>query len=115
MGVVSAAEASTVAGDLVLSINRHGTDAVVRCTGRITSDTTQWLKSAVKPLFSGGKTVALDLTDVHYLDSSAVGVIVGLLISAKLENCRLKIIYSNDSLKRLFSITRLDQLFAEGA
>ena len=95
--------------------NRQATDAIVRCTGKITSDTTQSLKATVKPLFSESERVVLDLTDVNYLDSSGLGTIIGLYVSARFANCQLKLIYSNESLKKLFSITRLDQLLAEGA
>ncbi len=107
-------ETRVIPADLRFTINRQSSDAIVRCTGRITSDTTPWLKTAVKSLFAESKRVVLDLTDVEYLDSSAVGVIVGLHISAKFANCRLKLVYSSENLKRLFSITRLDQLFADG-
>jgi anti-sigma B factor antagonist len=108
-------EASPVSVNLGLTINRKATDAIVRCSGRITSDTTQSLKAAVKPLFSESTRVVLDLTDANYVDSSGVGAIVGLYISAKFANCRLKLIYSNESLKKLFSLTRVDQLLAEEA
>jgi anti-sigma B factor antagonist len=84
----------------------------VCCIGRITSDTTQSLKATVKPLFSESKRVVLDLTDVTYLDSSGLGAIIGLYVSAKFANCPLKVIYSNETLKKLFSITRLDQVLA---
>jgi anti-anti-sigma factor len=108
-------EAKPVPANLRLTINRQATDAIVRCTGRITSDTTQSLKGTVKPLFSWSTRVVLDLTDVNYLDSSGLGAIIGLYASAKFANCQLKLIYSNERLKKLFSITRLDQVLAEGA
>ncbi len=98
-----------------VTVIRQLTDAIVRCNGRITSDTTHALKAVVKPLFSDSKRVVLDLTDVSYVDSSGLGAIVGLYISAKLANCRLTIIYSNQTVKSLFRLTKLDQLLVEGA
>jgi len=97
-----------------LIITRQATDAIVRCTGGITSETTQSLKATVRPLFSENKRVVLDLTDVNYVDSSGMGAIIALHVSAKFAGCQLKLIYSNENLKMLFGITRLDQLFAEG-
>ena len=88
--------------------------SVVRCTGRITSATSESLKSTVKPLFSRGKTVVLDLTNVDYLDSSGLGTIVGLYVSAKAANSQLKLINLNQRLKELFSLTRLGEVMAEG-
>lgn len=97
-----------------LIITRQATDAIVRCTGGITSENAQSLKATVKPLFSENKRVVLDLTDVNYVDSSGMGAIIALHVSAKFVGCQLKLIYSNENLRMLFGITRLDQLFAEG-
>jgi anti-anti-sigma factor len=101
--------------NLSLAINKQVTDAIVRCAGRITSDTIPSLKAQVKPLFPESKRVVLDLTDVNYVDSAGLGAIIGLYVSAKFANCQLKVTYSNESLKKLFRMTRLDQVLAEGA
>jgi anti-sigma B factor antagonist len=100
--------------ELNLIIDRTPTEIIAHCTGRMTSDTTQSLKTTVKPLFSESKTVVLDLTNVSYLDSSGLGAIVGLYVSAKTANSQLKLINLNQHLKELFSITRLGQFLAEG-
>ena len=57
-------------------IDKTPTQAVVRCSGRITSDSSESLKAAVKPLFQESKTVVLDLTDTTYMDSSGLCTIV---------------------------------------
>jgi anti-sigma B factor antagonist len=100
--------------ELVLTPDRTSTETTVRCTGRITSDTAPSLKTTIKPLFSESKTVVLDLTNVSYMDSSGLGTIVGLYVSAKAANSQLKLINLNQRLKELFSITRLGQVLAEG-
>ena len=100
--------------ELNLTVERSPTEIIVHCTGRVTSDTSQSLKTTVKPLFSESKAVTLDLTNVSYLDSSGLGAIVGLYVSAKTANSQLKLINLNQHLKELFSITRLGQFLAEG-
>jgi anti-sigma B factor antagonist len=100
--------------ELVLTTDRTSTETTVRCTGRITSDTATTLKTTIKPLFSESKSVVLDLTNVSYMDSSGLGTIVGLYVSAKAANSQLKLINLNQRLKELFSITRLGQVMAEG-
>jgi anti-sigma B factor antagonist len=65
-------------------------------------------------LLSDSKTVVLDLTNVSYMDSSGLGTIVGLYVSAKAANSQLKLINLNQRLKELFSITRLGQVLTEG-
>jgi anti-sigma B factor antagonist len=102
------------ASELNLTTDSTPTEIMVHCTGKITSNTIQSLKVTVKPLFSERKTVVLDLTNVSYLDSSGLGAIVGLYVSAKTAKSQLKLINLNERLKELFSITRLGQFLAEG-
>jgi|SRR6516164_3438682 anti-anti-sigma factor len=102
------------ASDLILTSDSTATGTVVHCTGKIMSSTIQSLKATIKPLFLESKTVALDLTNVSYLDSSGLGAIVGLYVSAKTAKSQLKLINLNERLKELFSITRLGQFLAEG-
>ncbi len=68
----------------------------------------------MKPFFLDSKVVVLDLTDVNYMDSSGLGTIVGVYISAKATNSQLKLINLNQRLKELFSITRPGQVLTEG-
>jgi anti-sigma B factor antagonist len=89
-------------------------EEVVQCHGRIVAETTPSLRSAVKPLLTRGKTVILDLTDVTYMDSSGLGAVASLYVSAKAAHCRLRVINLNARLKELFRITRLGDVFAEG-
>ena len=100
--------------DLVMATARTATEVVVHCTGKIRSDTIQQLKATVKPLLSESKTVVLDLTNVTFMDSSGLGAIVGLYISAKAAKGQLKLINLNEHLKEIFSITRLGQIMTQG-
>lgn len=99
---------------LELTIEKTATATIAHCSGRITSDTAQLLKTTVKPLFAESKTVLLDMTNVSYMDSSGLGTIVGLYVSAKTANCQLQLINLNKLLKDLFSITRLGEVMAQG-
>jgi anti-sigma B factor antagonist len=102
------------AAGLKMATDRTPTEIVVHCTGKITSDTSQQLKTTVKPLFSESKIVLLDLTQVTYMDSSGLGAIVGLYVSAKAARSQLKLINLNQHLKEIFSITRVGQVMAQG-
>jgi len=100
--------------ELVMATESTAGESVVHCTGKVTSDTIQPLKATVKPLLSESRTVVLDLTNVTYMDSSGLGAIVGLYISAKAAKSKLKLINLNEHLKEIFSITRLGQVLAQG-
>ena len=99
---------------LDLATDKTPTETIVHCTGRITSDTTQLLKTTVKPLLSESKTIVLDLKNVSYMDSSGLGTIVGLYVSAKNAHCELRLTNLNKLLRDLFSITRLGEVMAQG-
>ncbi len=85
-------------------------NTIVHCTGRITSATAGSLKHTVHPLISGTNHVVLDLANVSYIDSSGLGTIVGLFVSAKTASCRLELVNLNERLKELFRLTRLSEL-----
>jgi len=100
---------------LNITTEKTPAESIVRCTGELTSDGAQSLKTTVKPLLSESKTVVLDLTNVRYMDSSGLGAIVSLHVSAKAASSQLKVINVNQRLREIFSITRLGHLLAEGA
>ena len=104
----------SLVSELSMATDRTPNDTVVRCVGKIRSDTIQQLKATVKPLLSESKTVVLDLTNVTYMDSSGLGAIVGLYVSAKAVKSQLKLVNLNEHLREIFSITRLGQVMAQG-
>ena len=53
----------------------------------------------------------LDLTDVNHMDSSGLGTVVGLYVSAKRQRCTLKLINLSQRLQDLFRITKLAAVF----
>jgi anti-sigma B factor antagonist len=86
-------------------------EILVRCSGRITTATTATLQSTIRSLIPETERIVLDLTDVSYLDSSGLGALVGLYISAKRQHCELKLINLNQRLKQLFRLTNLAKVF----
>jgi anti-anti-sigma factor len=108
------ASSATPTSELTLIINKLPDEAIVQCSGRLTSDTAEKLRDAVKPLISESKFVVLDLNYVSYMDSSGLGTIVGLSVSAKVAGSQLKLVHLNERLKELFSLTRLGQFLTEG-
>ena len=97
--------------ELNLEVVQGPEETVVRCAGRITSTSSATLQTTIRGLIPQAKRIVLDLTDVSYLDSSGLGALVGLLLSAKSQNCQLKLINLNQRLKELFSLTRMASVF----
>ncbi len=86
-------------------------ETLVRCSGRINSATAPDLQSAVRSMIPHTKRVVLDLTDVSYMDSSGLGAIVGIYLTARRQECQLKLINLNQRVKELFRLTKLAAVF----
>ena len=85
----------------------------VKCSGRIVSETAGQLKEAVKPLIPAGGRILIDLTDVQHVDSSGLGALVGLKVSAvNAGYCRLELVNLTPRVADLLRLTKLTQLFA---
>jgi len=86
-------------------------ETLVRCSGRITSSTSSMLQTTVRGLIPGANCIVLDLTDVSYMDSSGLGAMVSIYLSARRQQCQLKLINLNQRLKELFRISKLAAVF----
>jgi anti-sigma B factor antagonist len=88
-----------------------GSFTQVRCTGKLIATSTGILQTEVRSLLPGSKRVVLDLTDLGYMDSSGLGSIIGLYVSAKSAGSRLEVINLSARVRQLFSITNVLSLF----
>src|ERR1700744_5642175 len=90
-----------------------GPITTVVCHGRGVSETSSQVKEAVKPLIPLGGHIVLDLTDVSYVDSSGLGSLVGLKVSALREGyCKLEMANLTPRVKELLRLSNLSQLFS---
>lgn len=88
-----------------------GSSIRVRCTGKLIAGTAAILQTEVRGLLPGAKRIVLDLTDLSYMDSSGLGSIIGLYVSAKTAGARLEVINLSKRVRQLFSITNVLSLF----
>ena len=105
------AAVSIPTSELKLEIVKAPEGILVRCNGKITSTSSSMLRTEVRGLIPGAKRIVLDLTDVTYLDSSGLGALVSLYVSARGQNCELKLIHLNQRLQQLFRLTKLASIF----
>ena len=83
----------------------------VRCTGRLTIDTSPQLKKEVKPLLVAKRRVVLDFTELGYMDSAGLGALVGLYISAKKAHCELQLVNLSPRIRELLGMSHLLSVF----
>jgi anti-sigma B factor antagonist len=87
-------------------------EAIVHGSGTLWFDTAPLLRSTVEALLEKNKTVVIDLANVDHLDSTGLGTLRQLYDSATAANCQFKLVNLNQRLKKLFRITRLDEVMA---
>ena len=96
---------------LSLETVKSSDETIVHCSGRITSSTSEQLQKTVRGIISNSKSVVLDFTNVSYMDSSGLGALVGLYVSAQNQHGGLKVVNVNQRLRDLFRLTKLDSVF----
>jgi anti-sigma B factor antagonist len=95
------------ASPLTLDVEHSGDQAVVRCHGKLSAGVCEDLYAKVRLLIPDAKCIALDLTDLTYMDSMGLGTIVRLYVSAKSAGCKLQLINVGPRIRQLLGITNL--------
>ena len=87
----------------------------IKCHGKLINQTADNLKDVVKPLIARGGRIILDFTDVSGVDSSGLGTLVGLKVSAVGAGyCTLEFTYLSQRVQDLLRLTKLTQMFSAG-
>jgi anti-anti-sigma factor len=84
---------------------------VVQCFGRLTSENVPLLKDAMREAYERKGRIVLDLKEVPMMDSSGLGAVVTLHVSARTRGCRLEVVNASKQILELFSMTNVLSLF----
>ncbi|WP_332698018.1 STAS domain-containing protein [Halalkalibacter lacteus] len=97
-----------------LSIRQEKNEDVVvlYLSGEIDAFTATKLREELIPLAEMGQTVRVDLSGVDYIDSTGLGVFIGALKATHITEGNLTLVGMSTRIKRLFSITGLDEVIA---
>ncbi len=98
---------------LVITVERDGETATVKCRGRLVAGVTEELTVAVKPLLPQVKLVVVDLAELSYVDSMGLGTLVRLAVSARQHGCELKLLHLGKQLRNLLKLTNLLSVFSQ--
>jgi anti-anti-sigma factor len=96
---------------LILQTQPSGDALIVQCKGRLTVEHCEAMKNHVRNLLPTTRRIVIDLQELARMDSSGLGTIVGLYISAKKCGCELILINYNKSVKELLGLTNLLSVF----
>jgi len=84
---------------------------IVECFGRLTNDNVPLLKEEMLAAFGKKCRIVLDLKEVPMMDSSGLGAVVTLHVSARTRGCRLEVVNASKQIRELFSMTNVLGLF----
>ena len=84
---------------------------MVQCFGKLTSENVPLLKETMRGAWDKKRRVVLDLKEVPMMDSSGLGAVVTLQVSARTRGCRLEVVNASKQISELFSIANVLSLF----
>jgi anti-anti-sigma factor len=100
--------------DIEKSEDGHGNKiTTINCHGRLVAANSNEITNLVRPLIPLGGRIVIDLGDTNYLDSSGLGALVGLKVSALKQGfCILELANLTPRVLELVRISNLRQLFS---
>jgi len=104
------AQTPSTTPELKLEIVTTSEETLVQCIGKITYASSEALRTAVRGLIPETKRLVLDLAGINYLDSFGLGVLVSVYLTAKRQQCQLKLINMGQQGQHLMRITNLTYL-----
>lgn len=96
---------------LSLSISVAPEATVVQCCGNLVYQNSGFLKNEVKSRIPAKGCLILDLSDVTRMDSSGLGTLVGLYLSARSKSCELRPINLSKQIRDLLAVSNLLSVF----
>lgn len=94
--------------------DKHGNKVTtIKCHGKLISENTNQIKELVKPMIPLGGRIVIDLGELNYLDSSGLGALVGLKVTAVKQGLViLEFVNMTPRVMELLRISNLVQTFA---
>ena len=101
-------------GDFQLDVETVSDGAVVVAVhGEADLHTAPELRDRLTAIIDGGvRRVLVDLTDTTFIDSMALGVLLGSTKRLRANDGRLELIVATPDIRRIFEITMLDRILA---
>ena len=113
MSPVDTAGPGDVGGDLEIHVERPAPGlAVFTLTGEADLHRAPELRERIAEVIDEGThDLVVDLTDVTFIDSMTLGVLLGAMKRVKPRGGRLSVVVTDDNIRRIFEITLLDRVF----
>jgi anti-anti-sigma factor len=94
--------------ELQAAVRRHDGVPVIDLTGDVNASAEEALNAAfAEATADGPEAVVLNFTAAHYINSTGIALIVGLLAQARTSGTEVKAVGLSDHYREIFEITRL--------
>jgi anti-anti-sigma factor len=103
---------SVTATPLTMDVKVNGDVVLIRLHGKLVLGVTNVLHAQVKKLIPHHKRILLDLSDLSHMDSSGLGALVALFVSARSAGSSLELINLSHGIQKVLSLTNLLSVFA---
>jgi anti-sigma B factor antagonist len=97
---------------LSISTEAKGATTVVHVGGDLDVYTAPRLKETLEEAMTGGTRLVLDLSGVQFIDSTALGVLVGALQLSQSNDGDFRLVVGDPFLLKIFHITGFDGMFS---
>ena len=96
---------------MAIRIEKKADQTVVHLSGRITSTTSGDLQNTIRSLIPETSRIVLDMAEVDYIDSSGIGALVSVYLSASRAQCTLELANPQPRIRDLFEVSKLTAVF----
>jgi anti-anti-sigma factor len=108
---MSSNPAERPASGMNLRISTQEDATVVVCAGQLTAEVKEEFKAEISALIPKASRIVLDLSNVSYMDSSGLGTVVGLYVSARKAGVELQLINLSQRVRELLGMTNVLSVF----
>lgn len=97
---------------MVATIQEFEDKYVATLTGELDTAAAVEAEQVLKPLYqTDGRDIVIDCTDLEYIASSGLRILIGILKGAKASGSKVYIKNINDDIKNVFKLTGFINLF----
>ena len=98
--------------NVIKAIRHHDQDVIIELAGEIDMKCSAKIKDKFKEIFRRKPhSVIVDMTEVKFMDSSGLAVLVGALKQSRINNSKLKLAGLTKDVRDIFEICRLETIF----
>jgi anti-sigma B factor antagonist len=94
---------------VTMNVRQAGAVGVIDIQGEVTAAAESVMSDAFTQASNGTRAVVLNFSDLEYMNSSGIGLLVTMLIRANRLKQKLLAYGLNDHYKQIFALTRLNE------